>query len=135
MVLTRRKRKLFHLESLSPKVESTDEIISADNFSPAIKSKMSSPIVSESSCNWHLSHEEAFIQFIEEEFDTGQIGLNNISSVKQINEISQNLKERTGRYFDVAQIRAKFAKMKAKTIAFHKLINSTGFGWSSETTL
>ncbi|KAM7521595.1 hypothetical protein LguiA_011497 [Lonicera macranthoides] len=83
--------------------------------------------------NWHSFHEEAFILLIEEEFDMGRMGLNTSLSAKQVNEISQKLKERTGRYFDVAQIRAKFARMKAKTIAFHKLINSTGFGWSAET--
>ncbi|KAM7470696.1 hypothetical protein LguiA_008879 [Lonicera macranthoides] len=61
------------------------------------------------------------------------MGINNTLSAKKVNEISQKLKEQTGRYFDAAQIRAKFARMKAKTNAFHKLINSTGFGWSSET--
>ncbi|KAM7478251.1 hypothetical protein LguiA_026464 [Lonicera macranthoides] len=32
-----------------------------------------------------------------------------------------------------AKIRATFARMKAKTNAFHKLINTMGFGWCSET--
>ncbi|KAM7472820.1 hypothetical protein LguiA_011003 [Lonicera macranthoides] len=94
---------------------------------------MSNLIVSKSSCNWHSFHEEAFIQFIEEEFDTGRMGINNTLSTKQVNEISQKLKEQTGRYFDAAQIRAKFGRMKAKTNVLYKLINSTGFGWSSET--
>ncbi|KAM7522890.1 hypothetical protein LguiA_012792 [Lonicera macranthoides] len=102
MVLTRSKKKLLHLRSPSPNVETTDETISADNFSPKKKSKMSSHIVSEWSCNWHSSQEEAFILLIEEEFDSGRMGLNTSLSAKQVNELSQKLKERTGRYFDAA---------------------------------
>ncbi|KAM7513625.1 hypothetical protein LguiA_003208 [Lonicera macranthoides] len=46
---------------------------------------MSSPIVSESSCNWHSSHKEAFILLIEEEFNKGRIGLNTSLTAKQAN--------------------------------------------------
>ncbi|KAM7506948.1 hypothetical protein LguiA_017401 [Lonicera macranthoides] len=93
---------------------------------------MTSSIVSKSSCNWHPSHEEAFVQLLEEEFDMGRMGMNNTLSAKQVNEISNKLKERIGRVFNAQQIKAKFNRIKVKTNAFHKLINTTNFGWSTE---
>ncbi|KAM7484889.1 hypothetical protein LguiA_000898 [Lonicera macranthoides] len=131
MLLTRSNRRLLDVQPASPTLEIIDETISADNFSLAKRAKMSTPVVGESSCNWHSYH--VFIQFMEEEFDTGRMGMDNTLSAKQVNEISQKLKEHIERYFDAVQIIAKFARMKAKTNAFHKLINTTGFGWCSKT--
>ncbi|KAM7515314.1 hypothetical protein LguiA_004897 [Lonicera macranthoides] len=133
MVVTRSKRKLLDLQPPFPTHDITDGTISADNFSPEKISKMTSNLVSESSCNWHATHEEAFVQLLEEEFDMGRMGMNNTLSAKQVNEMSSKLKERIRRFFDAQQIRAKFNRMKAKTNAFHKLINTTGFGWNPET--
>ncbi|KAM7522484.1 hypothetical protein LguiA_012386 [Lonicera macranthoides] len=124
MVVTRSKRKLFDLEPPSPNVELTDETVFT-YFSLAKIANMSTNIIGESSCNWHSSHKEAFIQLIEEEFDTDRMRTNNTLSAKQVNEISYKLKERIGQTYNVAQIKAKFAIMKAKTSAFHS--------WSSET--
>ncbi|KAM7461525.1 hypothetical protein LguiA_029646 [Lonicera macranthoides] len=59
------------------------------------------------------------------EITDGTISADNVSPTKRA--------KCTGRYFDAIQIKANFARMKAKTNAFHKLINTTGFGWCYET--
>ena len=94
---------------------------------------MTSPVIGESSCYWHSSHEEALINICDEEFDMGRMGSNNTFSTKQFTEFSLKLSVRTGRVYDPSQIKSKWTRMKSKTNTFHKLINTTGFGWNPET--
>ncbi|KAM7498834.1 hypothetical protein LguiA_023248 [Lonicera macranthoides] len=44
MVLTRSKRRLLDVQPASPTLEITDGTISADNFSPAKRAKVRSPL-------------------------------------------------------------------------------------------
>lgn len=61
------------------------------------------------------------------------MGTNNTFFSKQFNVFSIKLIEQFGRVYDTSHIKEKFARLKVKITIFHKLINTTRFGWNPET--